>query len=69
MTDEKAPEFLTLEIMHNGKQWGTIHAMPKNFSTGSFGFYGNGKIINPDNPKARYQLHTNIILIGSKPEK
>jgi len=69
MTDEKAPEFLTLEIMHDGRQWGIIHAMPKNFSTGSTGYYGVGKVSNPDNPKARYQVNTNLTLIGSKPEK
>jgi hypothetical protein len=67
--DEKAPEYLTLEISHNGKPWGTIHAIAKEYSTGSAGFYGVGKIINPENPKARYQVNTNLILIGSKPKK
>jgi hypothetical protein len=56
MKEEKSPDYLTLEIIHDGKQWGVIHAMPKNFSTGSNGYYGVGKVINPENPKARYQV-------------
>jgi hypothetical protein len=49
-----------------GESWGIINALPHNFKTGSTGFYGTGKIINPENPKARYQVCVNITLIGSK---
>jgi hypothetical protein len=49
-----------------GESRGTIHAMPHEFRTGSTGFYGTGKIVNPENPKARYQVCVNITLIGSK---
>ena len=42
MTDEKAPDYLTVEVMHEGK------------------------LINTDNPRARYQVNVNVILIGSK---
>jgi hypothetical protein len=68
MTDEKAPDFLTVEIKHEGETWGIIHAMPRDFTTGSVGYFGVGKIINTENPKARYQVNMNITLIGSKPK-
>ena len=66
ITDEKAPEVLKLDINAWGESWGTIHAMSHEFKTGSTGFYGTGKIINPENPRARYQVCVNITLIGSK---
>ena len=67
MKDEKAPEYLTLEIKDpEGRTWGIIHAMAKTFNTGSVGFYAAGKVVNGDNPTARYQLGANITLIGSK---
>jgi hypothetical protein len=49
-----------------GESWGTIHAMSHEFKTGSVGFYGTGKIANPENPRARNQVCVNITLIGSK---
>jgi hypothetical protein len=69
MKDENAPDFLTLEIKDMGESWGIIHAMPRDFTTGSKGYFGVGKIINTGNPKARYQVNVNITLIGSKPRK
>jgi len=68
--DDKAPEYLTVEIKDpDGKPWGIIHAMPRDFNTGSVGYYGVGKISNPENPMARYQFNMNVTLIGSKPRK
>ena len=70
MKDEKAPDFLTVEIKDpEGRSWGVLHAMPRDFNTGSVGYFGVGKIFNMENPKARYQLNLNITLIGSKHEK
>jgi hypothetical protein len=68
-TDDKAPDYLTLEIKTSGESWGVVHAMPRVFTTGSVGYYGVGKISNPENPMARYQFNMNITLIGSKPGK
>jgi hypothetical protein len=64
--DEKAPDYLTIEIKHMGQTWGVLQAMPREFTSGSVGYFGVGKIFNPENPKARYQLGLNITLIGSK---
>jgi hypothetical protein len=67
--DEKAPAILLLEIKGpDGKLWGTFGANAKEFKTGSVGYYANGKIKNPDNPEAKYQVSGNIILCGSKEE-
>jgi hypothetical protein len=66
--DEKAPSSLQVIIRGaDGKEWGTVYATAKEFSTGSVGFYASGKIANPENPEARYQAGINFTLIGSKP--
>jgi len=67
--DGKAADYLTLDVKAFGESWGVIHAVPRNFNTGSVGYFGVGKIINPENPLARYQVNVNITLIGSKPDK
>jgi hypothetical protein len=65
--DANAPKSLLLVITdNNGKEWGRIHATAKDFSTGSVGYYANGKLTNPDNPEARYQAGLTFTLIGSK---
>jgi hypothetical protein len=64
--DSDAPATLTLEIRGSGGEvWGTIVASSKEFKTGSVGFYGNGKVLNPKSG-AKYQIGANIILVGSK---
>jgi hypothetical protein len=66
--DDKSPGALTLVFMDaNNKEWGRMYATPKEFSTGSVGFNASGKIINPDNPAAKYQVGANITLVNSKP--
>ncbi|MDR0524508.1 MAG: hypothetical protein LBG90_01375 [Spirochaetaceae bacterium] len=65
--DEKAPKALQISIKDdNGQDWGIIQATPKDFSTGSVGFYANSKVINPENPSCKYQIGMTITLIGSK---
>ncbi|GHU36419.1 hypothetical protein FACS1894172_19290 [Spirochaetia bacterium] len=67
--DPKAPNSLTITIKDSsGKEWATIIAAAKDFSTGSVGFYAGGKATNPESGE-RYQCSLNCILIGSKPEK
>jgi hypothetical protein len=65
--DEKAPVALQVVVLDgNGKEWGRLFANEKQFSSGSVGFYANGKLNNPDNPVARYQCGLTFTLIGSK---
>ncbi len=68
--DTKAPKGLTLKLVDaSGKSWGEIYAESKDFSTGSKGFYAAGKVRNPDNEEAKYQVGCSVILIGSKPKE
>lgn len=65
--DNDAPDSLIIEFKTpDGEVWGQLTAEGKEFKTGSLGFYCNGKVKNPKNG-LKYQVGSNIILIGSKP--
>jgi hypothetical protein len=66
--DEQAPAGLMVEIKDptGGQIWGLLALQPKQFSTGSKGFYATAKLSNPQSPEARYQCSLQMILIGSK---
>jgi hypothetical protein len=67
--DNKAPSSLSIIIVDSdGREWSRMYAMPKDFSTGSVGFYATGKIVNPANPGSKYQAGLTFTLVGSKPE-
>jgi len=68
--DSKAPGSLQVVVVDSeGREWGRAYATPKEYSTGSVGFYATGKLVNPANPEARYQAGLTFTLVGSKPEK
>ncbi len=52
---------ITIEVPGGAE---TIVAEPKQFKTGSRGFYGQGKVQASDG--RRYQVSVNIVEIGSK---
>jgi hypothetical protein len=52
---------ITIEVAGGAE---TIVAEPKQFKTGSRGFYGQGKVQASDG--RRYQVSVNIVEIGSK---
>jgi len=58
---------LTLTFKENEKTFGILTANQKEFKTGSKGFFGHGKITDPDTGK-KYQVSCNIVEIGSKPK-
>jgi len=65
--DKKAPSSLQIIVLDSeGKEWGRMYASGKDFSTGSVGFYANGKLNNPANPDAKYQVGLTFTLVGSK---
>jgi hypothetical protein len=67
--DTKAPRFLQISIKDSeGKEWSTTIAQPKDFSSGSVGFYASDKVSNPESGD-RYQCGLTYTLIGSKPWK
>ncbi len=50
----------------DGQSIGLMTASPKEFKTGSKGFYGQGKI---EFEGKRYQTQIQLVEIGSKPKK
>lgn len=66
--DSEAPGMLVADIKDpvTGLPWGQMMINAKQFSTGSVGFYAQGKLQNPNNPDARYQSSAQLVLIGSK---
>jgi len=51
----------------NGQPIGQLLAAPREFKTGSRGFYGQGKMVLPDGK--RYQVQVQLVEIGSKEAK
>ncbi len=49
----------------NGKTLGLLTAQPKDFKTGSRGFYANSKV---EFDGKRYQAQIQLVEIGSKPK-
>lgn len=56
---------ITVEFKEGDKLVGMLPAEPKNFKTGSRGFYGMGKISIGEK---RYQVQVQLVEIGSKPK-
>jgi hypothetical protein len=54
---------ITTELKSDGKVIGTLSASPKQFKTGSRGFYGQAKI---EIDGKRYQVQIQLVEIGSK---
>ena len=57
---------ITVEFFdENGESLGKMEAAPKDFKTGSRGFFSQGKIARKDGK--RYQVQVQMVEIGSKP--
>jgi hypothetical protein len=59
--DKDAPAVLVVQV----GEWGSVPCSSREFSTGSWGFNGSGKVINPANGE-KYQCSFNIVLVNSK---
>jgi hypothetical protein len=66
----KTPKFLQITVKDSErKEWpGMIAQQPKDFSSGSVGFYISDKNTNPESGE-RYRCGLTFTLIGSKPGK
>ena len=60
---EKA--MITVEFKQDGQMVGLLTADPKEFKTGSKGYFGMGKI---QIGEKRYQVQVQLVEIGSKPK-
>lgn len=56
---------ITVEFKQDGQQVGLMTADPKEFKTGSKGYFGMGKI---QIGEKRYQVQVQLVEIGSKPK-
>ena len=60
---------ITVKFLVDGNEVGTILLNPKDFKTGSTGFYGQGKITLNDDAAKGYQAQVQLVKIGSKEAK
>lgn len=58
-------KMITAEFKQDGQMVGLMTVDPKEFKTGSKGYYANGKISIGDK---RYQVQVQLVEIGSKPK-
>jgi hypothetical protein len=60
---------ITVKFFVDGNEVGTILLNPKDFKTGSTGYFGNGKISLNDDATKGYQAQVQLVKIGSKEAK
>jgi hypothetical protein len=60
---------ITVKFLVDGNEVGTILLNPKDFKTGSTGYFGNGKISLNDDAAKGYQAQVQLVKIGSKEAK
>jgi hypothetical protein len=56
---------ISVEFKQDGQLVGMMLAEPKEFKTGSKGYYANGKVAIGEK---RYQVQVQLVEIGSKPK-
>jgi len=67
---DKKTKFLRVSVTDDeGNMLSEMVAAPKDFSSGSKGFYVNGKFVDQNDPTVRYTFSAPIVIIGSKPKK
>ncbi len=57
---------IVVKFLVNGEEVGSLMLAPKRFSTGSVGFFANGKISLGDDAERGYQAQVQLVRIGSK---
>lgn len=68
MSDQPQQQ-VTIKFIVNGQEVGMLMLSAKTFSTGSTGFFGNGKILLGDDAEKGYQAQVQLVKIGSAPAK
>ncbi|MFC1463599.1 MAG: hypothetical protein ACFLMY_02005 [Candidatus Brachytrichaceae bacterium NZ_4S206] len=63
-----APKII-VKFLVDGQEVGTLALSPKQFSTGSTGFFASGKVSLGDEAERGYQAQVQLVRIGSKPTK
>jgi len=57
---------VVVKFLVNGEEVGSLMLAPKRFSTGSVGFFANGKVSLGDDAERGYQAQVQLVRIGSK---
>ncbi|BCX05269.1 MAG: hypothetical protein KatS3mg053_3207 [Candidatus Roseilinea sp.] len=60
---------ITVKFLVDGQEVGVLVLSPKQFSTGSTGFFASGKLSLGDEAEKGYQAQVQLVRIGSKPAK
>ncbi|MFN3704687.1 MAG: hypothetical protein ACK4WM_01655 [Thermoflexales bacterium] len=63
------PTIVKVKFYVNDREVGTLLLSPKEFSTGSVGYFANGKISLGDDAQKGYQAQVQLVKIGSKAPK
>jgi len=61
------PLKVAVKFLVNGEEVGMLVLSPKQFSTGSTGFFASGKLSLGDEAEKGYQAQVQLVRIGSKP--
>jgi len=64
---QSAPPKIAVKFLVNGEEVGMLVLSPKQFSTGSTGFFATGKLSLGDEAEKGYQAQVQLVRIGSKP--
>jgi hypothetical protein len=62
-------QIVIVKFIVDGQEVGMLMLNPKQFSTGSTGLFGNGKISLGDDAEKGYQAQVQLVKIGSAPAK
>ncbi len=60
---------ITVKFLVDGKEVGMMLLNPKEFKTGSTGYFANGKISLGDDAVKGYQAQVQLVKVGSKEAK
>ncbi len=63
------PTIIKVKFYVNDTEVGMLLLSPKEFSTGSVGYFANGKISLGDDAQKGYQAQVQLVRIGSKSHK
>ena len=68
MSENLQPQ-ISVKFLVDGQEVNTMFLVSKDFSTGSSGYYAQGKVMLGDDAEKGYQVQVQLVKIGSKKPK
>ncbi len=68
MSENLQPK-ISVKFLVDGQEVNTMFLVSKDFSTGSSGYYAQGKVMLGDDAEKGYQVQVQLVKIGSKKPK